>query len=859
MTFSKYTGSLISSIFVVVLALGVQQAQTANNTPSTAATDALWPKVTSRVKKDAALEKAIDQILKKMSIQEKVGQMIQPEIKQVTPEDVKRFHLGSVLNGGGTTPDNNKYAALEDWVSLADSYWQASMDTSDGSNAIPIMWGTDAVHGVGNIIGATLFPHNIGLGAMHDPDLVEEIGRVTAREIAAKGLDWDFSPTVAVVRDDRWGRTYESYSEDPSIVRSYAGRMVTGLQGEPNKKQFLNQNRVIATAKHFIGDGGTYHGIDRGDTIVSEKVLSEIHGAGYITALEAGVQVVMASFTSWNGEHMHGNHHLLTEVLKNRLGFDGIVIGDWSGHGFIPGCTPVSCARAVNAGLDIFMIPEPEWRELFHNTIAQIEDGSIPLARIDDAVRRILRVKLRAGLFDKGLPSTRALAGKKEILGAKEHRDIAREAVQKSLVMLKNRNKLLPLSPTLNILVAGDGADNIGKQTGGWTISWQGTGNSNDDFPGATSIYDGIEQAVQTAGGNVVLSEDGSYEKKPDVAIVVYGEDPYAEMQGDRLDIVFNEVGTQHLDLLKKLAQQNIPVVSIFISGRPLWINPYLNASDAFVATWLPGTEGVGVADVLFKHKGKVNKEMQGRLSFSWPQHPSQVELNIGDDDYAPLFPVGFGLRYGDKDTLANNLSEKGLASKETKDVLTLFNQRPFKPWSIVLSGSKNEKLEMTGSTATLQNISIEAVDRLVQRDARRVVWSGNGVGAVGLESVGRQNISDYLNEQGALLLEINVNKAPNKPVDLVIGCGSYCKANLDITDTLTKLAGRGWQTVSIDLACFPLASTTFGLDPMQPSEYFQSVYEPFKLETVGKLDLSFSNISFKKNRSKSATLKCHK
>ncbi|RZA00008.1 MAG: glycoside hydrolase family 3 protein, partial [Moraxellaceae bacterium] len=493
----------------------------------------MWPTLTHAVKKDPAIEQKIDELLARMSVEEKVGQLIQPEIRHLTAQDVKEYHIGSVLNGGGSVPNGNRHSKAADWLAIADAYYEASMDESDGKVAIPIMWGTDAVHGVGNIVGATLFPHNIALGATNNPELIRRIGQITATEIAVTGLDWDFSPTVAVARDDRWGRTYESYSEHPELVRAYAGIMVEGLQGVANTDDFLSKTRVISTAKHFLADGGTLNGIDRGDTLVDESVLRDIHAAGYYSAIEAGVQTVMASFNSWQGEHMHGHKYLLTDVLKGELGFDGLVVGDWNGHGFIAGCTALDCPKAINAGLDIFMIADPQWKTLYKNTLDQVNSGVISMERTDDAVRRVLRVKLRADLWNKGLPSTRPLSGKDELLGAAAHREVARQAVRESIVLLKNKNNILPLSPTATILVAGDGADNISKQTGGWSVNWQGTGNTMEDFPGATTLWMGIESAVKAAGGKATLNAEGHYEEKPDVAIVIFGEDPYAEMQGD--------------------------------------------------------------------------------------------------------------------------------------------------------------------------------------------------------------------------------------------------------------------------------------------------------------------------------------
>jgi len=396
-----------------------------------------WPALSSPVPPDPKMESAIDELLARMSVEEKVGQVIQGEIRHVTPADIKAYHLGSVLNGGGSHPGNAKHTDPEDWLALADTYWEASMDTSGGAAAIPIIWGTDAVHGHTNVIGATVFPHNIGLGATRNPELIRRIGEVTAAEIAVTGLDWDFGPVVAVVRDDRWGRTYESYSEDPGIVRAYAIEMVKGLQGVAGTPGFLDGRHVVATAKHFLGDGGTAGGKDQGDNPSSEAELRDIHGAGYFSAIEAGVQTVMASFSSWRGHKIHGSSELLTDVLKERLGFDGFVVGDWNAHGQVEGCANDSCAAAFNAGIDLFMAPE-DWKALWKNTLAQVTSGEISRERLDDAVRRILRVKMRAGLFERGKPSSRPSAGDLKLFGSPKHRAVAREAVRESLVLLKN-------------------------------------------------------------------------------------------------------------------------------------------------------------------------------------------------------------------------------------------------------------------------------------------------------------------------------------------------------------------------------------------------------------------------------------
>jgi len=501
----------------------------ANNSPFS------WPQISSDVTDN--VDGIVGLVLAEMTTAEKVGQMVQAEISHISPAQVGEFNLGSVLNGGGTWP-SGKNSSIASWVALADSFYDASTDVSDGGVGIPVIWGTDAVHGHNNVIGATIFPHNIGLGAMNNAPLMRQIGEATALEVAVTGIDWVFAPTLAVVRNDRWGRTYESYSEDPEIVKAYAGEVVIGLQGDDTDR--FGAAHVIATAKHFIGDGGTQNGIDQGNTVVSEIELRDIHAQGYLSALAAGAQTVMASYNSWNGSKLHGNEYLLTEVLKQTMGFDGFVIGDWNGHGQVPGCSDSQCAQAIIAGVDMMMVPA-DWQAFIQNTIAQVENGTIPMSRIDDAVTRILRVKMRAGFQDKIKPSSRTHANDSSLMGSTAHRDIARQAVRESLVLLKNSDNILPLAANSNVLVAGSGANNIGMQSGGWTLSWQGTGNSNDDFPGATSIYSGIQSAVNAAGGTTRLSTNGSFSNSniPDVAIVVFGESPYAEGVGDLNNIEY--------------------------------------------------------------------------------------------------------------------------------------------------------------------------------------------------------------------------------------------------------------------------------------------------------------------------------
>ncbi len=659
-----------------------------------------WPPVDSAV--TANVDAEVAEIVGRMTLDEKVGQMVMAEIQEVSADDVRDYHLGAVLNGGGSWPNEDKGATVADWVAQADSFYLASTDTSGGRTAVPALWGTDAVHGHNNVRGATIFPHNIGLGAANNPALLRQIGEATALEVAATGIDWVFAPTLAVVRDDRWGRTYEGYSEDPEIVKAYAGEIVTGLQGDASGEELFDAAHVIATAKHFVGDGGTQNGDDQGNTVATERELRDIHAQGYFSALTAGAQTVMASYSSWNGSKLHGDRYLLTEVLKERMGFDGFVLGDWNGHAQVPGCSNESCAQAFNAGVDMMMVPW-DWKEFVANTKAQVLSGEIPMTRVDDAVTRILRVKMRVGLFDAAKPSDRTHANDTALLASAAHKSLARQAVRESLVLLKNSDNLLPLDPTANILVAGRAADRIAQQCGGWSVSWQGTGVGNLDFPQATSIWGGIESAVSAAGGAVTYSADGTFApgSTPDVAIVVYGESPYAEYAGDLTRIEYRPGNKADLALLRRLRAENIPVVSVFLSGRPLWVNKELNASNAFVAAWLPGSEGAGVADVIFTSAaGVIDHDFTGKLSYSWPNQASQVVLNRNDAGYAPLFPYGFGLTYQDTDTLGDDLdeSEGGGGSDERVSVPGTIEAEAFARMSGI-------QLEQTTDTGGGQNV----------------------------------------------------------------------------------------------------------------------------------------------------------
>ena len=838
------TGALVSVL--------VSACTTENNASSVNSADdkpnkasEIWPALNIEVKADPAVESKVSDILSTMTLEQKIAQMIQPEIRNITVEDMRKYGFGSYLNGGGAFPNNDKHATPEDWVALAEKLYQASVDDSLDGSTIPTMWGTDAVHGHNNVIGATLFPHNIGLGAANNPELVEEIAHITAKEVMATGIDWVFAPTVAVVRDDRWGRTYESYSEDPAIVREYAASVVKGLQGAA-EKDFLSDQRVISTVKHFVGDGGTVGGDDQGDNIATEQDLFDIHAQGYVGGLTAGAQSVMASFNSWNGEKLHGHKYLLTDVLKEQMGFDGFVVGDWNGHGQVAGCNNEDCAQAINAGLDIFMVPS-DWKVLYDNTIAQVKDGTIAMSRIDDAVRRILRVKVRAGLFDKPSPANRPLSADRSLIGKAEHREVAAQAVRESLVLLKNKDKTLPLSATKRILVAGDGADNIGKQSGGWSITWQGTNNTNDDFPGGSSIYDGIKAHVENGGGDVELSVDGSFETKPDVAIVVFGEEPYAEGHGDRETLIYQHGSKKDLALLEKLKSQGIPVVSVFISGRPMWVNAELNASDAFVAAWLPGSEGAAVADVLFgKH------DFKGKLSFSWPSEPQQI-VNKGDEIYEPLLPYGFGLTFDAENVLSDSLNTEIKVSTDNNETMEVLNGAVQSPWVLWLY-SGDESLTVSASTHTVGALTYRTVDKVVQEDARKVTFDGSEFAAMRFASKSffREDLSAQLLTQGALSFNVSRHSDITQPVTVGMNCegegdapGS-CSTQLDISEQLKAMPADTWTNVSIDLQCF----VDEGID-------FTGLVVPFELGSAGKASLSVADIQFTPGAAESASISC--
>ncbi|MEU5851979.1 glycoside hydrolase family 3 protein [Saccharopolyspora shandongensis] len=565
----------------------------------------------------------VDDLMARMSLQDKIGQMTQAERLAADPGAAAAAGIGSILSGGGSAPTPN---TAEAWADMYDAYQRAAIAAPLG---IPIIYGVDAVHGHNNVHGATIFPHNIGLGATDDPELVERIGRATAEEVAGTGIDWDFAPCLCVARNDRWGRTYESFGETPERPTAMASA-VTGLQGST----LDGPASVLATAKHYVGDGGTTGGDDQGNTEIDEAELRAVHLPPFQAAIERGVGSVMISYSSWNGVKMHTGDYLINDVLKGELGFTGFVVSDWQAIDKIDGqegFTADEVRDSVNAGLDMIMVPN-EYQEFMDLLRAEVEAGRVPMERIDDANRRILTKKFELGLFERPF-TDRSLTG---TVGSAEHRELAREAVRESQVLLKNDGNVLPLAKDGGkIFVAGKNADDIGNQSGGWTISWQG--GSGPITPG-TTILRGIQQAV-SPGTEVTYDRngngiDGSYR----AAIAVVGETPYAEGEGDRPE----GMGLDEEDqaTLARLQESGVPVIVVTVSGRPLDIAADLPEWDALLAAWLPGTEGAGVADVLF---GDHNPT--GTLPMTWMAGADQQPINDGDGQ-KPLFPYGYGLNY---------------------------------------------------------------------------------------------------------------------------------------------------------------------------------------------------------------------
>ena len=765
----------------------------------------------------------VNNLMKTMSIEEKVGQVIQADLDFIKPSDLRDYPIGSVLNGGNTSPRGELRASPAEWKSLAQEFYEESKKTGA---SIPVLWGTDAVHGHSNVFGATIFPHNIGIGAAANPQLVEDIGAAVAEEVLATGLFWTFAPTVTIPQNFRWGRTYEGYSEDPVLVSKLGSAFIEGLQG--TKKEFLNDTKILGTAKHFLGDGGTYLGIDQGDTRANEENMRVIHGEPYFASLNSCVRVVMASFNSWNGSKVHGNKYLLTEVLKEKMNFTGFVVGDWNGHQQVPGCNTGSCPESFNAGVDMFMVPE-NWKALYKNTVKQVKDGEISKERLDDAVKRILTVKQQLGMFEGRVPNQT----KYSEVGLQKNREIARRAVRESLVLIKNNNAVLPIKDQQKILVIGDSADSLKIQTGGWTLDWQGANNTNSDFPGSVTFlqalkeYENLEITHKNSLSNLDLN------KNYDLVIVAYGEEPYAEGIGDRKNLFYRDSKT--LNTLKRLKRNGNKVVSIFFTGRPLWTNEFINLSDAFVVAWLPGTESRGMTDVLVANEdGSVNYDFQGKLPFSWPSDPNQSTIAFYDPASDAEFDYGYGLTYKSPKALAS-LDESFEKSDDYGDLVEIFSGKFNNPFEGFIQENNSPQIKLSSTNNTTQNdiVQIDFIDVDKQDDTLRVTFNADGnLNSFHILTTEVIGLEDF--QSGFLNFNARVVESSGA-IFLAATCGFGCMGSIDVTSLLVK--SKSFDGYSVPLKCL----TDKGLD-------LSKTISPMILFGPADLTIDFKNISISKN-----------
>ena len=644
---------IFSFLFLLSFVVSACSPQTvATDTPTEAAvvaTESLGPVVYTD--STQPVEKRIEDLLARMTLEEKIGQMTQVEKNSIKPGDITKYFIGSILSGGGGSPEENTAQA---WYAMVEGFQKEALATR---LQIPIIYGVDAVHGHGNLLNATVFPHNIGLGAANNPELMEKIGRATAEEMLATGIPWNFAPVVAVVQDARWGRTYEGFGEETELVTSLGTAYLKGLQTLTKEDEAVAGQSifVLATPKHYIGDGATIwsssrtndYELDQGNMQVPEELLRKLYLPPYQSAVEAGAMNVMASFSSWKGTKMHGQQYLLTQVLKDELGFNGFIVSDWQGMDQIyPDDYYASIVTSVNAGMDMNMVPY-DYVKFIETMKDAVNNGDIPESRVDEAVRRILRVKFALGLFERPMPDTKYQG----TVRSREHLELARQAVRESLVLLQNENEVLPLDKSTPVIfVAGEGANDIGLQSGGWTLEWLGKpGNDNE----GTTILSGI-RAAAGSGTRIEYNRDGDFSEFNDtegnplianVGIVVLAEQPYSEGVGDQADISLTQDETS---LILEIEKRSETVVVILISGRPRVITEQLPLAGAWVAAWLPGTEGGGIGDVLFG-----DFPFSGKLSYSWPRSNEQLPININNSADktgcdAPLFPFGYGLEYGD-------------------------------------------------------------------------------------------------------------------------------------------------------------------------------------------------------------------
>ena len=630
------------------------------------------------------IDHKVDSLLNLMTLDEKIGRMTQAERGALeTISDIEYYKIGSLLSGGGSSPTPN---TVESWANMYDEYQSYALQTRLG---IPLIYGIDAVHGHNNVYGAVIFPHNIGMGCTWNPDLVKTANQITASEVAATGIDWTFSPCITVPQNERWGRTYEGFGETPEIQEIMAAASVEGLQGDDLSKP----ETILSCAKHWVGDGGTTNGTDQGNTQVSEEELRATHMPGYIDAINANVGTIMASYNSWNGQKLHGHNYLLTTVLKEELGFKGFVISDWAGVDQVAEDYREAVKRSVNAGVDMVMVPD---RYIYFISILKdlVEKNEVSMDRIDDAVRRILKQKFLLNLFNEPYTDPSFASS----VGSAAHRDVARQAARESLVLLSAKNDVLPLQKdNQKILVAGRLANDLGAQCGGWTISWQG---SNGDITDGTTILEGIQELA--GNSQIIYSQNGETNQSVDAAVVVFGEDPYAEGAGDRTNL---NISSEDVNLIKKLKEKGIPVISVLISGRPMIIGELLPYTDAFIAAWLPGSEGDGIVEVLFG-----DFTPSGKLTHSWPTNIGQIPINVGDDDYNPLFPYKQGLQEFPESTSNSKMEAYAAVTSRSGDklILTLTDQV-----TSISSDANDFQIKLNGQEVTnlIEEIQISGVD----------------------------------------------------------------------------------------------------------------------------------------------------
>ncbi len=839
-----------------------------------------WPRLTSAIAPDAALERRVTDLLGQMTLQEKVGQMIQPELAELTPEDVRDFHIGSALNGAGIWPGGERHATVQDWVDTVDRFWTAAEESWRGRGfRIPFLWATDAVHGHNNVYGATVFPHNIGLGAAGDPDLVRRIGAATAREVAATGMDWIFAPTVTTPRDRRWGRYYEGYGEDPALVHAYGRAMVEGLQGDV--AALRTDGKVLATLKHWIADGGTVHGGDRGTARCSEDVLRNIHAQGFVAGIAAGAQSVMVSFSSWehpaNYDHspdraepynhkVHGSRYLLTDVLKEALGFDGIVISDWDAHAEVAGCSAGDAGYAINAGLDVLMVAGREaWQSVHRTTVRQVREGQIPMARIDDAVLRVLRVKMRAGLWDKPRPRERALtrAGA-SVVGCAEHRELSREAARTSLVLLKHTPGLLPLARTARVLVTGSAADDLSKQCGGWTLTWQGDDVDRADLPGGSTLADAVRSVVGTERCAVDPHLEHTDPTAFDVAVVVLGEDSYAEMRGTLKpwrSLAYADLKRSYardLQVLRRLHSVGVPAVTVFLTGRPLYCTEEINLSAAFVAAWLPGPYAEGITDVLFAGPdGTPAHDFQGRLPSSWPRTRDSAAVNRipphlpdyrvppeetrPEGRHTPLFPVGHGLSLHDTTDTVGLLAPdepRPAPPPPAVDGPLRVLDADGTPYRLRVGGHNTwsrEDVPLTGPMRCLI-VHTDPVPAPAGGTGLRLRFTGYPAFVYAESPTGTpEDLRGHLQAGAHVEFAVRVLQPPTAPLFLACHDDYPAQPGLDLLPRLRQAAPGEWTRVSVPLADLAAA----GLD-------LRHVDVPFMLYTEGTAELEVADVSWR-------------